>query len=222
LGNATISDEESGYCGGGYVTGFIDSESGFSFWPIVVETTGYYRLALRYANGAEEDLPLSLQIDGQDVGEFSMRPTGNWSTWMVEGIDDILLREGGDHEILVWNSKSAEESPNIDWLALRLQGPLTRFEYLTIILDSLTNVMTPSMSQMSALLWMSTEDMMDWSSVTEREIVERYSLVQFYYSTEGDLWSSNNEWLSDFHVCDWYGVGCSEENFVTDLILGMF
>jgi Leucine-rich repeat (LRR) protein len=218
--NVVISNETSGFCGEGFVTGLSRSDSFFAFESVEVGKTGYYRIALRYANGAATNLPLTLVIDGRKVGEFEMIPTQNWTTWMVEGVDSILLRESKNHTIEVGVPADARnEGPFVDWLSIRLLEPATRFEYLTTLLSSKTDVLTPSQSQISALLWMSTEDPIDWYSMSDREIVERYSLVEFYYSTEGDLWSNNNEWLSAFHVCDWYGVLCSEDKLVTDLIL---
>jgi hypothetical protein len=182
--------------------------------------TGLYRIAIRYSNGEDQDLPLRLSLDDQDIGEFKGIPTGNWTTWMVEGIDNILLREGRNHSIELWTADEKDVGPNVDWISVRFQDPVTRFEYLTNILAPFTNVTAPSQSQISALLWMSTEDPMSWDTLTDREIIERYSLVQFYGSTEGDLWTIDNEWLSNFHVCDWYGVGCSKDKLVSDLILG--
>ena len=35
------------------------------------------------------------------------------------------------------------------------------------------------------------------------------ALVNFYYDTDGDTWSTNQGWLQTGNVCDvWYGVSC--------------
>jgi hypothetical protein len=186
----------------------------------VVEQTGLYRVAIRFANGGEEDLPLQLYVDNEPFGGFTLMPTGNWSTWMVEGVDNVMLREGVNHTIELWTTEDRDIGPNVDWLSVRYVDPLTRFEYLVTILSPFTNVTAPDQGQISALIWMSTEDPIDWGMLSDRELIERYSLVTFYYAMEGNLWSNtNNVWLSKFHSCDWYGVSCSEDNFVTDIIL---
>ena len=214
-------NETTGFCGEGYATDFTEELSSIVFFPIVVNTTGFYRVAVRYANGGDEDLPLQLFVDNKPIGEFHLIPTGNWSTWMVEGIDDILLREGTNHTIDVWTSDERDVGPNVDWLSVRFVDSGTRFEFLTKILSPYTNVTAPTQDQISALLWMSTEDPIDWDSLSDLEIIERYALVTFYYAMAGELWSNtNNEWLTEFHSCDWYGIRCSQDNVVTDIILG--
>ncbi|KAG7362314.1 two component regulator [Nitzschia inconspicua] len=219
FGSTTDGNETSGFCGEGYATDFLDEESSIVFYPLELNRTGFYMLEIRYSNGEDRDLPLRLRINEQDVGVFSMIPTGDWSTWMVEGIDGILLREGSNHSMEVLTADTKNMGPNVDWISLRFQDSLTRFEYLTSILALLTNIAAPSPAQIAALVWMSSEDPINWDTLTDQEIIERYSLVQFYRSTEGDLWITDNEWLSGLHVCNWYGISCSEDQFVTDLIL---
>ena len=101
----------------------------------------------------------------------------------------------------VWTPEERDFGPNVDWLSVRFVDSMTRFEYLVTILSPFANVTAPNPTQISALLWMSTEDQIDWNALSDREIIERYSLATFYYATEGDLWSNtNNEWLSAFET----------------------
>jgi uncharacterized protein involved in tellurium resistance len=59
--------------------------------------------------------------------------------------------------------------------------------------------------------------------VTSDEIfLNRYALVVLYYSTNGDEWDSNGNWLSGSSVCDWYGVISCSSAIVADLDLGKF
>ena len=47
--------------------------------------------------------------------------------------------------------------------------------------------------------------------VTDDALVEAYALAVLYYSTNGDQWHNNLNWLtvqSHNNVCNWYGVYC--------------
>ena len=219
LGNVTISDENEGYCGEGYLTNLMEIGSGFEFALLEVNTTGYYRVALRYNYNEKSAISLHMKIDDTEKGQFDLISTGNKTTWMVDGIDNILLSQG-EHVVQLSVLSETDDGPHIDWLTVSMLEPVSRFDYLVILLAQLTDVTTPSQSQISALVWMASEDPMDWSSLTDQEIIERYALVQIYYSASGDIWFNTNEWLSEFHVCTWYGIACSKEELVTDLMLG--
>ena len=219
MGNVIISDENEGYCGEGYLTNLMGIGSGFEFAPLEVNTTGYYRVALRYNYNEKSAISLHLKIDDTEKGQFDLISTGNKTTWMVDGIDNILLSQG-EHVVQLSVLSETDDGPHIDWLTVSMLEPVSRFDYLVILLAQLTDVTTPSQSQISALVWMASEDPMDWSSLTDQEIIERYALVQIYYSASGDIWFNTNEWLSEFHVCTWYGIACSKEELATDLMLG--
>ena len=219
MGNVIISDGNEGYCGEGYLTNLMGIGSGFEFAPLEVNTTGYYRVALRYNYNEKSAISLHLKIDDTEKGQFDLISTGNKTTWMVDGIDNILLSQG-EHVVRLSVLSETDDGPHIDWLTVSMLEPVSRFDYLVILLAQLTDVTTPSQSQISALVWMASEDPMDWSSLTDQEIIERYALVQIYYSASGDIWFNTNEWLSEFHVCTWYGIACSKEELVTDLMLG--
>mmetsp|Transcript_51400 Transcript_51400/g.55641 ORF Transcript_51400/g.55641 Transcript_51400/m.55641 type:complete len:928 (+) Transcript_51400:56-2839(+) len=218
IGKVIISDKNDGYCGKGYVTDLTELGSGFEFASLKVNTTGYYRVTLRYNYNGKSAISLLLKIDDTEGGQFDLKSTGNKTTWMVEGADDILLSQG-EHLIQVLLPTETKDGPRIDWLTLSLLEPVSRFDYLVTLLTQFIDVTTPSQSQISSLVWMASKDPIDWSFLTDQEIIERYALVQIYNSASGDIWLNTNEWLSEFHVCTWYGIACSEEKFVTDLML---
>jgi hypothetical protein len=65
-----------------------------------------------------------------------------------------------------------------------------------------------------------SQDPADWAVLEDRALIERYTLVLLYFATEGDLWTVTLEWLSDLSICDWFGVACTLDGFVSDLVLG--
>jgi hypothetical protein len=59
---------------------------------------------------------------------------------------------------------------------------------------------------------------------SRRRILQRYSLVTFYYATNGDQWLKNDFWLSDRTECHWYGKTgsrtlCNKEQELVNLEL---
>ena len=45
-------------------------------------------------------------------------------------------------------------------------------------------------------------------------------LRSFYYSTSGDEWLDNTNWLNlTVSWCSWYGITCNENEAITDIIL---
>jgi hypothetical protein len=52
------------------------------------------------------------------------------------------------------------------------------------------------------------------------EVIERYTLATFYFSTNGDLWLNKNGWLSSFGVCEaWNGIICNQDDRVIEINL---
>jgi Leucine-rich repeat (LRR) protein len=54
------------------------------------------------------------------------------------------------------------------------------------------------------------------NDMSEDSILRRYALATIYYSTEGDSWVENTNWLSNLTECDWFsssasGSGCGIE-----------
>ena len=47
----------------------------------------------------------------------------------------------------------------------------------------------------------------------------KYILAVLFISWNGMLWVENKRWLSNFDVCDWYGVECNAQNEIVSLYL---
>ena len=77
-----------------------------------------------------------------------------------------------------------------------------------------------------ALDWVSHVDKFDLD-VSSDNFNERYVLVVFYFSLNGDSWnkvtSPNVQWLSkDVHHCDWGGIDCDVNKFVVAIRMRKF
>jgi hypothetical protein len=225
FGFATINNSNTGYCGEGYLTILMVAGSGFGFVSFEVNQTGYYKAALRYNNADKAKKALGLLIDDQDEGTFNLVDTGNETSWLVDDIDNVLLREG-THAIRVSVMETDTTiGPSVDWLTLVLQEPMSQFDYLSGLVAQANGMATQTLSQTRTLEWMVNEDSIDYSTLTDQEVIERYALIQIYHSAAGDSWKDNTQWLSELHACGWYGITCSkrdDSNLVTGLMLGTF
>jgi hypothetical protein len=71
----------------------------------------------------------------------------------------------------------------------------------------------PGEIQYQAVEWLANTDpaALSLSSTSEEIFRNRYALVVLYYSSNGDDWHNNENWLSDTSVCSWYRVDCSSD-----------
>jgi len=163
------------------------------------------------ASNGPSTLPTSLPSGGPSI-PVTWLPIISTATHTQSPYNEpSIISSSLSPSLIVKHSYTPTETPTME--------QVSRFDYLVTLLSLYIDVTTPSISQISALVWMSSEDPMDWSSISDEEVIERYALVQIYYSLSGENWSNTNEWLSEFHACTWYGVGCSVKRVVTDLML---
>ena len=81
---------------------------------------------------------------------------------------------------------------------------------------------SPTSPQYQTLDWLASKDEMKLS-VDAPNLLQRYVLALVYFSTSGEQWHRDMNWLSDKHECEWNGDGgvrsCDEDKQVTDLSL---
>mmetsp|Transcript_57967 Transcript_57967/g.67653 ORF Transcript_57967/g.67653 Transcript_57967/m.67653 type:complete len:539 (-) Transcript_57967:534-2150(-) len=90
--------------------------------------------------------------------------------------------------------------PTIDWTltlssALKIFAPISSEE-------SLKDKTTP---QYLAMDWIVNRDGANMTLREVDKIIERYALAVFYYSTQGENWERQYNFLSDLDVCEWKG-----------------
>ena len=56
------------------------------------------------------------------------------------------------------------------------------------------------------------------SDYADVDIIQRYALIVFYYSTNGDEWVSSFGWFDSGEVCDWEFIECNTESAVTSIV----
>jgi Leucine-rich repeat (LRR) protein len=66
-----------------------------------------------------------------------------------------------------------------------------------------------------ATSWLTATD----TTNAKEHAIARFALATFFYSSNGDNWYNNTNWLSDEHYCNWYGVVCCEHTFGSTMCL---
>lgn len=86
-----------------------------------------------------------------------------------------------------------------------------------------------STAQYQALQWLAYEDPagLPIKESNASTLIERYAAAVLYYSTQGDLWSSDLNFLSNSSVCDWndgeFGLTCEDtSDFVKQVYIGEY
>jgi hypothetical protein len=87
--------------------------------------------------------------------------------------------------------------------------------------DGDQSLVDPTSPQSKSLDWLMGNSKL-WSYDLEKAKT-RFALGVFYYSTDGDNWSDNRRWMSDFDECTWYAADfvspCVDRRF-SRLVLG--
>merc|ERR1711971_851435 len=65
-----------------------------------------------------------------------------------------------------------------------------------------------SSPQAMAKDWIITKDKL-FLCPDDKSLIQRYALAALYYSTDGDTWSDNRDFLSAEDECKWRGVSCN-------------
>ena len=68
--------------------------------------------------------------------------------------------------------------------------------------DYLNDPDAQSLPQVQAVEWLNTDP--NLGSYSEQQIVQRFTLATFFYSTGGEDWINNEGWLSEESECLWY------------------
>ncbi|MET0353370.1 MAG: family 16 glycoside hydrolase [Plantibacter flavus] len=117
-GSAGIDTEHNGYSGSGFVDSFDTVGAGVTF-PVTVETAGTYPLNLRYANGPnpfEGEKDISLYVNGEKVGPWTLPSTADWKTWST-ATRDVELRAGSNAVALRYD-EGDDGNVNLDVLSV--------------------------------------------------------------------------------------------------------
>lgn len=83
----------AGYTGTGYAD--YGGNGSSAQWSVNRAAAGAVTIAFRYANGDTKSRPLTISVNGVNVGQLPFAPTGSWTTWKTIAID-ATLRAGAN------------------------------------------------------------------------------------------------------------------------------
>ncbi|GAB2885719.1 family 16 glycoside hydrolase [Streptomyces mayteni] len=118
-GRADLDDEHGNHTGDGYVDGF-DNIGAELTWNVSVDEAGTYPVTFRYSNGPNPYVgtkTISLDVNGEDLGQIAVETTGTWQTW-ADHVEQLPL-EAGANTITV--SAGEDDDRHVNWDHLRVQ-----------------------------------------------------------------------------------------------------
>jgi hypothetical protein len=83
-------------------------------------------------------------------------------------------------------------------------------------LDGGTALNTPGSSQNEAFQELLRDPLL--TDYSDEDIVQRYALMVFYYSTEANQWWNSSGWLTEQDVCSWDLIECDANSAVTAIV----
>ncbi|PYF96783.1 Glucose/arabinose dehydrogenase, beta-propeller fold, partial [Georgenia satyanarayanai] len=120
LGGSTVAADHSNYSGIGFAANIQAAGSGRQF-EVTVDEAGTYPVNLRYANGIHpypelRSKNVSLYVNGEDLGQWTLPTTGDWKTW--EWATKDLELEAGANTITLQYDEGDEGNVNFDVLSI--------------------------------------------------------------------------------------------------------
>lgn len=114
--SGVVEKEHTGFSGTGYVN--FDNAIGSSVeFDVVVAAAGEKYITITYANGAMDERPVSISVNGKVVvEEFGFTPLENWDTWSTH---DVKVQLASGVNTITMTSVTMNGGPNIDFISFR-------------------------------------------------------------------------------------------------------
>jgi hypothetical protein len=111
---ATVSTEQAGFRGSGYID-YVNSSNDFIKWTVYVDVAGTYALSFRYGL-ASGNRPLKLSVNEEvRIASTVFPTTGSWTNWSIFSTNQVL--EQGINTITL--TATGASGGNIDELSLK-------------------------------------------------------------------------------------------------------
>ena len=77
---------------------------------------------------------------------------------------------------------------------------------------------SPRTAQNMAMSWYTFEDSLGYDNL-ESFSFERYALAVLYFATNGDQWTSSDNFISERAECEWEGIICEKNDGISEIVL---
>ena len=108
----------AGYTGDGFMD-FGGNGSWIEWNDVYASTVAGFELTFRYANGGAAQRPVSIIVNGRNIGSVAFRPTGAWTNWATGSITVTL--EQGSNTVRVMASTD-KGGPNLDGMVIAVSN----------------------------------------------------------------------------------------------------
>lgn len=78
------------------------------------------------------------------------------------------------------------------------------------VVSTISSSISPDSPAEKALEWLINTDIDTNACDGIHDIIERYVLALFYFSTNGNSWTQSTNWLGPIEQCSWYGIICAD------------
>jgi len=115
---------------------------------------------------------------------------------------------------LVAHIKSAPKAQPIDtptspvFTPIFTEGHAQAIQSTLIASGVLSENFVSNTPQAAALKWLTEDTAANGTDEKDAYLAQRYSLAVLYYSTRGEHWDNNDNWLSTEGYCKWHGIQC--------------
>lgn len=118
LHGVAIATKNPGFTSNAYGD-YTNADDDYIEWAVTVPEEAEYRLSFRYANGAREDRPLRIDVNGETIeAAFSFPFTGSWVTWTTRSLT-ARLKSGRN---LIRATAIGRSGGNFDYLRVDKDG----------------------------------------------------------------------------------------------------
>lgn len=140
-------------------------------------------------------------------------------------VDDTTDEPTSGDETPAPTTSRVVSQPTYNFTASSIEDFLVK----TLSDDGAVNVAGTPQNRALSALQNSSPELDPNDSNDQIEILQRYALNTFYFSTDGENWGSNNFWTSSNHPCGienennniqnmWYGIECDKEHKIVQKI----
>eukprot|EP00567_Pseudictyota_dubia_P010412 CAMPEP_0197441402 /NCGR_PEP_ID=MMETSP1175-20131217/7677_1 /TAXON_ID=1003142 /ORGANISM="Triceratium dubium, Strain CCMP147" /LENGTH=746 /DNA_ID=CAMNT_0042971665 /DNA_START=172 /DNA_END=2412 /DNA_ORIENTATION=+ len=129
----------------------------------------------------------------------------------------VLVVTRKDHPSVGGLDDAPEEAPTPPPTSPRFQA----MKRVVADISSWEDVSNPASPQFQALMWLADVDTKRIPVDDISAVLQRYSVVVLYFSTGGDNWKNNTNYLTERHECIWYGLYCNSSFHVKQIRLNI-
>lgn len=180
-----LESTNAGFTGSGYVN-TSNAVGAYATWGVNSTEAQTVTISFRYANGATNSRDGSVSVNGADVGNLILPPTGAWTNWEVATVNIAL--EEGYNEITV-TATTEGGLANIDNISFSDGVANAQCGIITAIRANNEEALTAYPTPTSGVLYLNTKEDVSWKLYNQiGQQVQEGTSTQLDLSGEAKGW----------------------------------